>query len=256
MRPLAGDDVFASRHSRTNSGADSRLTLPSLSQPSISCFLADEKGMEESLERSAMSASQRHLADHMKRSNYGVESMANTISSPGSQDGDDAENHVDRARKKWKNGLIHSSLSGRSYEDMSSAYSPSERSLDASRNTSPSETRRTKQPLPSMPITPSLIDSPMLSSIHSGRSRRNSEFDLSDTGADQDVAVGGEDKDSMADLQDSLASQLVMPSLSLPSRRPFTESGKNMGRFKVLIAGDSCTYPFTPTLANANNSQQ
>jgi hypothetical protein len=29
----------------------------------------------------------------------------------------------------------------------------------------------------------------------------------------------------------------------MPSRRPFTERGKNMGRLKVLIAGDSGMYP-------------
>ncbi|KAJ5577749.1 uncharacterized protein N7459_006713 [Penicillium hispanicum] len=33
------------------------------------------------------------------------------------------------------------------------------------------------------------------------------------------------------------ASQLIMPSITMPSRRPFTERGKTMGRFKVLLAG-------------------
>jgi hypothetical protein len=31
--------------------------------------------------------------------------------------------------------------------------------------------------------------------------------------------------------------QLVMPSLAMPSRRPFTERGKQMGRLKVAVAG-------------------
>jgi hypothetical protein len=35
------------------------------------------------------------------------------------------------------------------------------------------------------------------------------------------------------------APQLIMPSIKMPSRRPFTEEGKRMGRLKVLIAGDS-----------------
>jgi hypothetical protein len=35
------------------------------------------------------------------------------------------------------------------------------------------------------------------------------------------------------------APQLVMPSIKMPSRRPFTDDGKRMGRLKVLIAGDS-----------------
>lgn len=33
------------------------------------------------------------------------------------------------------------------------------------------------------------------------------------------------------------ASQFIMPSIKMPSRRPFTERGKAMGRFKVLVAG-------------------
>lgn len=33
------------------------------------------------------------------------------------------------------------------------------------------------------------------------------------------------------------SSQLIMPSIKMPSRRPFTERGKAMGRFKVLLAG-------------------
>lgn len=33
--------------------------------------------------------------------------------------------------------------------------------------------------------------------------------------------------------------QLVMPSINLPSRRPFTDEGKRIGRLKVLIAGDA-----------------
>ncbi|KAJ5901145.1 hypothetical protein N7504_007138 [Penicillium tannophilum] len=33
------------------------------------------------------------------------------------------------------------------------------------------------------------------------------------------------------------ASQFIMPSIKMPSRRPFTERGKAMGRFKILLAG-------------------
>ncbi|KAL8872133.1 MAG: hypothetical protein Q9174_002179 [Haloplaca sp. 1 TL-2023] len=35
------------------------------------------------------------------------------------------------------------------------------------------------------------------------------------------------------------APQLIMPSIQMPSRRPFTERGKNLGRLKILLAGDS-----------------
>ncbi|KAK2604522.1 hypothetical protein N8I77_007446 [Diaporthe amygdali] len=35
------------------------------------------------------------------------------------------------------------------------------------------------------------------------------------------------------------APQLVMPSIKMPSRRPFTDGGRRIGRLKVLVAGDS-----------------
>lgn len=54
------------------------------------------------------------------------------------------------------------------------------------------------------------------------------------------LSSGEEDRDMTSELLDSgSAPQLVMPSIKMPSRRPFTERGKNMGRLKVLIAGDS-----------------
>ena len=54
------------------------------------------------------------------------------------------------------------------------------------------------------------------------------------------VSSGDEEREVGSELIDSgSAPQLVMPSIKMPSRRPFTERGKNMGRLKVLIAGDS-----------------
>lgn len=53
------------------------------------------------------------------------------------------------------------------------------------------------------------------------------------------IASGGEDEESAEHserLFDS-SSQLIMPSIRMPSRRPFTERGKNLGRFKILVAG-------------------
>jgi hypothetical protein len=34
-----------------------------------------------------------------------------------------------------------------------------------------------------------------------------------------------------------------MPSLSMPSRRPFTERGKQMGRLKIAVAGANGRFP-------------
>jgi hypothetical protein len=44
------------------------------------------------------------------------------------------------------------------------------------------------------------------------------------------------------------APQLIMPEITIPSRRPFTERGKRTGKLKVLIAGDSGRALFPPFL--------
>ncbi|CRK13750.1 hypothetical protein BN1723_002005 [Verticillium longisporum] len=38
---------------------------------------------------------------------------------------------------------------------------------------------------------------------------------------------------------DHIESQLIMPTLAVPTRRPFTEQGKALGRLKLLVAGDT-----------------
>ena len=85
-------------------------------------------------------------------------------------------------------------------------------------------------PLSSLPSTPKSI---------SNRSFRPSDEESMDDGGSQAV-VSSEDEDVEAppEIHDS-APQLIMPSIKMPSRRPFTERGKAMGRLKVLIAGDS-----------------
>lgn len=50
------------------------------------------------------------------------------------------------------------------------------------------------------------------------------------------LSSGEEDGEVQSTLRDS-APQLIMPSLKMPSRRPFTEKGKSMGTLKILIAG-------------------
>lgn len=47
---------------------------------------------------------------------------------------------------------------------------------------------------------------------------------------DQDTAPGAAERDGSMP-------QLVMPSIAMPARRPFTERGRRMGRLKVMVAG-------------------
>ncbi|KAL8708192.1 MAG: hypothetical protein Q9220_006862 [cf. Caloplaca sp. 1 TL-2023] len=86
-------------------------------------------------------------------------------------------------------------------------------------------------------IEPSLPSSPK--SLFS-RSGRPSDEDSAYDGASQAIASSedeAEAEQSASILRD--APQLIMPSLQMPSRRPFTERGRSIGKVKILLAGDS-----------------
>lgn len=97
----------------------------------------------------------------------------------------------------------------------------------------------------SRPLTPlnpdepsSLPSSPKSISNHSLRPL--DDISITDEINSQLLGSGDEGEKSRASphLGPAGASQLIMPSLTMPSRRPFTERGKAMGRFKVLLAGE------------------
>ncbi|KAF7115123.1 hypothetical protein CNMCM5793_001357 [Aspergillus hiratsukae] len=97
----------------------------------------------------------------------------------------------------------------------------------------------------SRPLTPLNPDEP--SSLPSSpKSVSNQSMkhldDISITDDLSSHAVGSEDEGNDAREAPNSAgfdstSQLIMPSIRMPSRRPFTDRGKTMGRFKVLVAG-------------------
>ncbi|KAH9223858.1 Septin-domain-containing protein [Leptodontidium sp. 2 PMI_412] len=240
MRPLPGDDAYTGR-SRSTSFDNDPTPLGTRSQaPQMSYFITDEKTMESSQSRSPnILPKQKDLS---KSSSYGVESLETTISSLP-PDNDDSDEKLRNARHNWKKNLGQR-MSRKSEEDLSQPTSPSVRSTgDGSRNASPSFQRRSSQATISRPFTPLSYGSPAPPSLLSSPdSRRNSDAgSLMDEVASQAiVSSGDEDKELGTDMVDSgSAPQLVMPSIKMPSRRPFTERGKNMGRLKVLIAGDS-----------------
>ncbi|KAI9374522.1 hypothetical protein BJX61DRAFT_551236 [Aspergillus egyptiacus] len=56
----------------------------------------------------------------------------------------------------------------------------------------------------------------------------------------QAVSSGEEDEEpNSVNLSSDAMSQLIMPSITMPSRRPFTDKGKSLGRVKLLFAGTS-----------------
>lgn len=108
-----------------------------------------------------------------------------------------------------------------------------------------------QQPI-STPMTPILLGVSGPGSTFSGLSSRRDSLSAgslseelgSMAGASEEGSVVGEDVENgdpgATPMEHSAATapQLVMPSIKMPSRRPFTEEGKAIGRLKVLIAGE------------------
>ncbi|KAL4959874.1 uncharacterized protein BDV14DRAFT_193406 [Aspergillus stella-maris] len=69
--------------------------------------------------------------------------------------------------------------------------------------------------------------------------RHLDDISITDEICSQAVGSAEEDDDSRPTLNQSsdTMSQLIMPSIAMPSRRPFTDKGKALGRVKVLLAG-------------------
>jgi hypothetical protein len=238
MRPFPGDDAFTGRSRTTSFNTDNDITpLATRNQPQMTYFLADEDSIGDSQPSSPSNHSKQR--ENLKKSSYGVESLESTISSI-TQDSDDQDDKLRGARRNWKNNFTND-MSKSSEEYMAGPGSPS--SNDMSRNASPSYQRRSSQATISRPFTPLSFGSPAPPSILSSRdSRRNSDAGsyLDDSASQAIISSGEEDREITSELMDSgSAPQLVMPSIKMPSRRPFTERGKNLGRLKVLIAGDS-----------------
>jgi hypothetical protein len=99
----------------------------------------------------------------------------------------------------------------------------------------------------SRPLTPltlgipndpsSLPSSPK--SISNQSLRPLDDISITDETNSQAIASGDEEErvHGSPRFAPSGATQFIMPSIKMPSRRPFTERGKAMGRFKVLLTG-------------------
>lgn len=239
MRPLLGEDASTGRSRSTTLDNDGTPLASRHQPPPMTFFLADEKTMDASQTPSPTSIPKPR--DISKSTTYGVESLDTTISSLVQEDSDDSDDKVKLARHNWEKNLRRLA-SKRSEEDLAVSTSPSLKSFgDISGNASPSLQRRCSQATISRPFTPLSFGSPGPPSMN-GSSRRQSDAgsDMDDVASQAIVSSSEEDGEAVNDMAESgSAPQLVMPSIKMPSRRPFTEKGKSMGRLKILVAGDS-----------------
>lgn len=121
-------------------------------------------------------------------------------------------------------------------------------SFQSSIHPGPGSVGRPPQELLSQPLTPILGPSPdpQGSPLRSpsGISYR-SEEDVVSEPAESEEAPGRIFMEKPMSPEVLVAPQLIMPEITIPSRRPFTMRGKNIGRLKVLIAGDSGMIPLS-----------
>lgn len=89
---------------------------------------------------------------------------------------------------------------------------------------------------------------------NSSRSFRPSDEESTYEGGSQAIASSEDEAEMSSETRDG-APQLIMPSIKMPSRRPFTNRGKDMGRLKVLIAGDSGTDVLNISSQNMTDEQ-
>lgn len=89
----------------------------------------------------------------------------------------------------------------------------------------------------SQPITPLMLATPGSPSAISDAMSVSFSEDVASQALSMSQDLDNMDASEMMD--SGSAPQLVMPSIKMPSRRPFTDGGKRIGRLKVLVAGDS-----------------
>jgi hypothetical protein len=190
-------------------------------------------------------------------SSFGVQSLADTLEAAF---GPESTTVCKRTESNPNpNPKHHDKVVSRSGSHSSSASSGN---LPDSSKLSP--TRRLKRKLSShastTPLTPLNVDAPSPlptsgmpstpSAISLQSLKLSDEDSLMDESASQAVMSSGEEEEAETTTQQDFQSsfpQLVMPSIQMPSRRPFTTKGKAMGKLRVMVAGETgmSLYPIT-----------
>lgn len=225
-----------------------------------------QKAMSGQPDRPAKDESR--ISDKDTASSFGVQSIADALieafgdKGKGGQEEEPEEQGNDgiyrlfrRKRKASKSDPLppkaEASESTKPQDDVGAAGI---RNVSPALNASPSKANQQPQALASQPLTPLMMDnhtpfdSALPSTPKSGslRSLRLSDEDdgLTEDNASQAIAPSDDDDVEEQDQQStdmhkmsSSMPELVMPSLSMPSRRPFTTKGRTMGRLKVCVAG-------------------
>lgn len=241
MRPLFGD------------GPPQRPRASDNHAGQTTYFLADEAALDAALEQSFTSFSTSLNAGSESRKQQQQQQAAPAA---GSVESGPASPCVKSTPPHDRDSSVSSTSAAGSFDDHADADADVDADGDDVSLASDAPSQRKDQPYvnndPSRPITPMMLATSGPASAISGvSSRRNSvTASVYDEVASQVLSLTEDaEQEPLPSMMDSgSAPQLVMPSIKMPSRRPFTDEGKRIGRLKVLIAGDSGTY--TPRIDN------
>lgn len=244
---VTGSELLGSAPgSSRNTDAPPTSIAPPLSSTPTSFRMATESMLErERNDKEQETATVEGLGSGAD-STYGVKSLGQSMYDAASEaarnDHEDEETDGNDTNDKRRRSTLRPKPSARESSSEGIKPTPSLHTADSSPSrpgkSSPTQSMShsltslsldSQAPLSSLPSSPKSF---------SNRSFRPSDEDSMDEGSQAVVSSSEDDARPPADLRDS-APELVMPSIKMPSRRPFTERGRELGRLKILIAGDS-----------------
>jgi hypothetical protein len=113
------------------------------------------------------------------------------------------------------------------------------------------ETGDTGFAIPSHVVTPSIGST--VSSTFSTPSSPHQNLSSSAISDDSELELSSHHDDEPSSIISSFP-QLVMPRVTMPRRKPFTEAGRTMGKLKIMVVGDSCMQPMTRLIIGIGKS--
>ena len=247
MRPAAGGNALALPKRKTSFDNDPPAQASSTAGPPTAFFMASESMLDASRTPTAS-------ADN---SVFGVRSLEEegepSRAGPSADESDHGSGRSNSEGKKRP--TVKPPTAPTTHDDSTPTDSLGRHSPINPLGTSPPRALLRRHPhsdLLSQPLTPLSFASPLLGSSApsspkslSTRSLRPSEDGSVDEKNSQAIASSDEEDEAedAPDVETMPAPQLIMPSIMMPSRRPFTENGRRLGRLKVLLAGGSGTLP-------------
>jgi hypothetical protein len=243
MRPLPGGDALSSTVKPRSRKSSVDHPAAASSHVPTAFFMRSAEQMEQSLD----SSSSAQTVGKQRGSTYGVQSLADTLETAFGLESGTASKHTG-SNSSTKPAEKDASRSGSHSSSTSAGRAPESFKMSPAR-----KMERNAPHAGSTPLTPLRIGahSPLptsdMSSTPSAVSLQSLKLDDDDSAMDESasqaiMSSGEEDGEETTSTQQGASGgfpQLVMPSIQMPSRRPFTTKGKAMGKLKVMVAGEA-----------------